>query len=350
MRLVKVEELRAGDILAQDVLSDDYIVLLGKGTKISQEYVEKIQDLFPSSSLYIDDDEQLESKTLLKQEVQEQVKSKVRKILERHTYNNNEQLKELVQTAENIIVNVLEQEEVVEQIYDIRERSADLYEHSISVSSLATMTGIKLGLKQKELYDIAVSSLLHDLGLRYIVVPFENQDVKFLKKKDYEEYKKHPVYGYTAIKDESWMSTNVKEIILMHHEKLDGSGYPFQKKKMSISNQIVSMCDAFDEMICGIGTKRIHVYLAISCLRNYSGVWYDDELVSTLLQFTAPYPVSTKVKLSTGEIGIVVKQNANIPEKPVVKVIVDKQGYTLKELKEINLLQEVKITIAEVIN
>ena len=353
MRLVKVEELRAGDILAQDVLSDDYIVLLGKGNRLSEEYVTKIQALFPSASIYIEEDhdhQAVEPKTILKQTVQKEVKDKVRKVLEQHTYHNNEKLKELSKTAENIIVNVLEQEEVVEQIYDIKERSADLYEHSISVSSLATMTALKVGLDQKEIYDIAVSSLLHDLGLRYIVVPYENQDIRFLKKKEYEEYRKHPVYGYTAIKDEKWMSQRVKEIILQHHEKLDGSGYPFQRKELSMANQIVSMCDTFDEMICGIGMKRIHVYLAISNLRNYSGVWYDDELVSTLLQFTAQYPTETKVRLSTGETGVVIRQNANIPEKPVIKVLKDDKGNPLQENKEINLLQNVKITIVEVIN
>lgn len=350
MRLVKVEDLQAGDILDQDVLSDDYIVLLGKGTKLNEEYIDKIQTLFPTLSIYIKENNELETKTILKKEVQEKVRANVRKVLERHTYHNNEQLKELANAAENIIMDVLEKKEVVEQIYDIKERSADLYEHSISVCSLATMTGIKIGVSQKEIYDIAVSSLLHDLGLRYIIVPYENQDVKFLKKKEYDEYKKHPLYGYTAIKDEKWMSQSVKEIILQHHEKIDGSGYPFRKKELSISNQIVSMCDEFDEMICGIGMKRIHVHLAISYLRNYSGVWYDDKLVSTLLHFTAPYPVETKVKLSNGEIGIVVKQNANIPEKPVIKIIMDENGVSLQEYKEINLLQEIKINIAEVLN
>ena len=102
---------------------------------------------------------------------------------------------------------------MVERVYDIKERSADIYEHSLTICTIATLVALKLEMSEKDVYDISVSSLLHDLGLRYLVVRYENQDIHLLPNKDQEEYKKHPIYGYTAVKGEDWISDNAKDII-----------------------------------------------------------------------------------------------------------------------------------------
>ena len=68
---------------------------------------------------------------ILKNDIEKTIKNKVKSILERHTYQNNKELQGLTQAADEIITNILDEKEVIEKVFDIRERSADIYEHSI---------------------------------------------------------------------------------------------------------------------------------------------------------------------------------------------------------------------------
>lgn len=354
MKLITVADLKEGDILAKDVLLEDYTVLLGKGTEIKESYIEKLRDL-SILTVYIEDKKEdtprltLQEITLLKDEVEENIKKQIKDILDVHAYQRTEGLEEAVETAQNIILDILEEDAVVEKVYDIKERSADIYEHCLTVCTIATLIALKLKLSEKEVYDISISALLHDIGLRYLTIRYENQDIHFLPAKEQAEYKKHPIYGYTAIKKEDWISEEAKNMILNHHERKDGSGYSMGTDLLSKPCQILGVCDEFDEMICGIGKARIRVHEAINCIRNYSGVWFNDEIVQTFLQLIAVYPVGSKVKTNQGELAIVMKQNPHFPERPVLRVINDKYGQAIHKEKIIDLIKETGVVIQEVL-
>lgn len=321
MKLRKVCELEGGEVLAKAILTSDYRILLSEETRLRPEYIEKIKDL-GINEVYIKDPELVSAQevVLLKAELEESFKEKVKTVLEKHTYNNSKELVELAKTADNIIDNILEEDEVVEKIFDIKERSSDIYEHSISLCSLATLTALKMKLPMGKVHDIGVGSLLHDLGLRYLTINYENQNLDTLSNVELAEYRKHPVYGYSAVKNEPWISNIGKNIILYHHERMDGSGYPLKAKEIPFEAAIVGVCDAFDEMICGIGCKRIKVYEAVEYLKNYRGVKFAKEIVDTFLEFTAVYPVGSKVLLTDNRSGNVIRQNKEFPNRPVIQL------------------------------
>lgn len=347
MRLCKVEDLTGKEILARSVMTLQYQVLLSEGTPLREEYIDKLKQL-DIKEVYIED-EHLDTRSvvILREEIEESVKSKVKDILEKHTYSHNETLVELCQTADRIITNILKENEVVEKIYDIKERSSDIYEHSISICSLSTIVALKMGLSPEKVHDIGVSCLLHDIGLRYLTIKYENQDLEQLSGPEYTEYKKHPVYGYSALRNERWISEASKNMILYHHERLDGSGYPLRASEIPLECRIIQVCDAFDEMICGIGCKRTKVYEAIEYLKVYKDIKFDGNIVDIFLEFTAVYPAGSKVKTNEGEIGIVLYQNQHFPDRPVIRIVSDRMH---KEVNIIKDLLEIKhIYIEEVI-
>ncbi len=407
MRLVTVEDLKDGDVLANDVLLEDYTVVLGKGTVIKEPYIEKLREM-SIFTVYIEDEPaksepkeeqktppkkeepkktpapaktqaqapapaktqtpkasapqnkkapekqpkpriEMQAVTILRDDVEKQVSDKVKDILELHVYQRTETLKRIAETAQNIISDILEEDEVVEKVYDVKERSADIYEHSVQVCTIATLIALKLGLAEREVYDIGVASLMHDLGLRYLVVRYEDQDINLLPAKDQEEYKKHSIYGYTAIKNEDWLSENAKNIVLNHHEHKDGSGYPLGTDLVSRMVQIVGVCDEFDELICGIGKARVRVHEAINLIRNYSGIWYADDIVEAFLQLIAVYPVGSRVKTNQGEVGIVMRQNLHFPERPVLRIVEDKFGQVMMKEKFVDLIKDTTVVIQTVI-
>lgn len=174
-----------------------------------------------------------------------------------------------------------------------------------------------------------------------MMIEYEDQDIETLSSKELVEYKKHPVYGYTALKNENWLSKKSKEIILCHHEKIDGSGYPLHATEMSIDTKIVSVCDAFDEMICGIGRKRMKIYEAVEYLKSFKNILFDGKIVDTLLEFTAVYPSGSVVMTNEGEVAIVIKQNKGFPERPIIQITRDKYGNPIED--DNNIIDLIKV-------
>lgn len=385
MRLVAVEDLKIGDVIASDVLLDDYTVIVGAGTVLKEQYIKKLKEL-DFYTVYIEDEAQkteekpkieakaavkeeagpkkkkaeskksnkkrqkldMEIVTVLRNDVEEKVKASIKNILELHTQQPRG-LEKIAETAQNIITDILEEDEVVEKVYDVKERSADIYEHSLQVCMIATLIALKLGLDESEVYDISVSSLIHDIGLRYLAVRYEDQDINLLPARDQEEYKKHPIYGYTAVKNEEWLSERAKDIVLNHHERKDGSGYPLGTDIISRMTQIVGVCDEFDELICGVGKAKVRVHEAINNIRNYGGIWYDSDIVETFLQLIAVYPAGSKVKTNQGERGIVLRQNPHFPERPILRITHDKFGQAVQGEKIIDLIKNTRVVIQEVV-
>ncbi|MCD8037776.1 MAG: HD domain-containing protein [Lachnospiraceae bacterium] len=375
MRLISIEDLKEGNVIANDVLLEDYTVVLGKGTVVKKQYIDKLREL-NIFTVYIEEEDtsdkpsapvvekkeekeekpekkhsrlSMETVTILRQDVEEQIKNKVKDILELHVYQKTSGLEKIAETAQNIIADILEEDEVVEKVYDVKERSADIYEHSLQVCTIATLIALKLGMTQRQVYDISVSSLIHDLGMRYLVIRYEDQDINLLPAKDQSEYKKHPIYGYTAIKSEDWLSEQAKEIVLNHHERKDRSGYPLGTDLISRETQIVAVCDEFDELICGIGKARVRVHEAINNIRNYSGIWFDSDIVDAFLQLIAVYPAGSRVKTNQGETGIVLRQNMHFPERPILRITHDRFGQVIQGEKLIDLIKDTSVVIQQVI-
>lgn len=348
MKRCKVDNLTGKEILAKDVITSEYQILLSVGMTLKQEYIEKLREL-DIKEVYIKEDEpHTKTVVILREEVEESFKSKVRSILEKHTYSHNDKLEELCQTADNIITKILEEDKVVEQIYDIKGRSSDIYEHSISICSLATILALKMELPHQTVHDIGVSCLLHDLGLRYLAIDYADRNVEELSELEYAEYKKHPIYGYTALRGENWISNESKNMILYHHERMDGSGYPLKAADSPVECRIVQICDVFDEMICGIGCKRVKVYEAIEYLRSLKDIKFDGKIVDTFLEFTAVYPAGSTVRTNEKETGIVLYQNKEFPDRPVLRIIEDRDGRSVDVVKD--LVEVNNVYIEEVID
>lgn len=343
MKLCKVDDLTGTEILAKDAMTSEYKILLSAGTPLKPEYIEKLKELKVRYVYIKEETPDTREVVILKEEMEECFRSKVKNILEKHTYSHNENLMELCQTADYIITNILEEDEVVEKIYDIKERSSDIYEHSINVCSLATIVALKMELPQETVHDIGVSSLLHELGLRYLEIPYENQNLDELTELEYAEYKKHPIYGYSTLRDENWISEASKNMILYHHERLDGSGYPLKTSDISQECRIIEICDAFDEMICGIGCERMKVHEAVKYLRENKDMKFEGRIVDILLEFTAVYPAGTVVRTSEEETGIVLYQNKQYPDRPVIRITKDRNGTAVDVVKDLSVYRDLYI-------
>ena len=198
-----------------------------------------------------------------------------------------------------------------------------------------------LHLDQVRQYNIAVGALLHDLGLRYITTGYVNRAWEKEDPIEAFEYKKHTILGYSALDEESWIPEVSKKMVLFHHERLDGSGFPMRRRDFAMECRIIQACDAFDSYITGMECIRIPLQDAIGKIQEGIIHKYDRKVVETLLSKIAYYPVGTVVKMSNQAEGIVVLQT----EDPKCPVVLDfhsgesEKKYNLMLQKDISILQ-----------
>lgn len=342
MKKKKVEELEGGERLAKPILLGVGTVLIYEDTILKREYIDKLQEL-GIEEVFIREKKKstVTEQATIEEQVRHEYSDKVKELLERHVHNNNNNIGELQEVAQNIFDEVIEQKEVVDCVIEIHERSADIYEHSVSTCVLSVLTALKLGIEKVQAKEIAVGSLLHDIGMRYIEVDTVNRDLTDMTAYEAAEYKKHPVYGYSAVENEEWISQTAKTIILSHHECIDGTGFPLHTRHNDIVRQIVAVCDVFDSMICGIGNRRRKVHEAIEYIRYNSGTKFNRKVCETFLEFIFLYPNGTKILLNTGEKAVVVRQNKYMKERPVIRM--------LETQEMIDMMKENTIFIEEIL-
>ena len=349
MKIINVRDINGDEKLATDIFSSATgNVLMTKGTVLKKEYISRLLAL-GIENIRIEDGINFDTEEgkAIKKEVKIQTSQNVRNIFQQHIYKRTDELEKLCEIAEDIIEGILSEDKVIENIANIRQESNDMYGHSVNVCSLSTLLAVKLKLGKKTVNDIAKGSILHDLGLRYITIPYENVQVSQLDDLQIEEYKKHVIYGYDAIKNEKWVSDEAKNIILYHHEYINGAGFPFGIKgnRFSESVKIVAVCDSFDKMLSGIGHQKSTTVEAVEFVRINRNILFDPTISDLLLSMVAMYPIGSKVITNENEIGIVLRQNRDFLNRPVIKIIRDKDGKELDTPYEKDLLKHLNVFI-----
>ena len=345
---INISELKPGSFLAKAIIKDDFQTLLYEGTKI----IESDIDMLKSEGIeyvyvFSDNVNKVSSreKEIITKEIHTDCTQKVKKLLNTHICSNSGNLKELSTTAENIVDDIFKTDDVAARIFDIKKKAADLYDHAVTVSTLSILTALKLNLNHEEVCDIGVGGLLHDLGLKYVNINYIDRDYDDFSAEDLFEYKKHTLYGFSSVEEEKWMATCSKRIVLQHHEKLDGTGYPFRQKQISMPVRIVSVCDGFHDRISGIGQKSMKVDEALLDLEKYRDVFYDGKVVDIFEGFIAMYPVGTHVLTNRNEEAEVIEQTEYFTDRPIIKILKNSKGEDINREKIINLSENNSVRI-----
>lgn len=342
MRIRAVSKLIGGEILAEAILTREKEILIPKGTELKSEYIPLIQSLEIESLMLEDPYEDYEKPHFIIQENSiKKYTGSVRKLMEGHIYHENDKSLKIFEVIANDIVKEINSS-TAEAILDMKERSSNLYEHTIMVTLLSVLVGKKLKLDEQRLYNLALGCLLHDIGLRYVTIPYEDRDLTTVEPAEMFEYKKHTILGYSALQDEKWIPQISRKMILSHHENMEGTGFPMKQKYKETECRIIQACDAFDCYISGMECKRMSVQEALNIIIGNAGKKYDKAVVDNLVSTVAKYPVGTTVKTNGEERGVVISQTVD-PENPIIMIL------NTDECSERNLMLEENISILGVV-
>lgn len=348
MRRILLDSIKGNEILARDVINDFGIVIMPTGTIIKKEYIKKLKDL-DIEYIFVDDElsQGVQEYNMIELCIQDQCQDVLKGIIDKYSYQKGEQLEEIKSIAEEIINDILKQPEVMFSISGIRKKSESIYSHCINVCSLSVFIALTLKIPKNRVTEIAIGSLLHDIGFLSITYDYNNVLFEDCKADEQKELMKHVVYGYTKVMDEEWIKQNSKEIILNHHERVDGSGYPFHKvgDKIKLGSKIVAICDEFDRKVYGFMEPKMKVYKTLQYIIKQAGIKFDPVIVKCFVNSVAAYPNGAGVITTEGETAIVLRQNYKNPTRPVLHMITDKQGVKYPYWKEKDLSKEQNIAI-----
>ena len=352
MRRIKTEQIKGREILAKDVYSTSGAVLISEGTILKKEYVDKLLEL-KITDVFVEDEisRDIQVQDITEEKISEQCTEKLKDTLERFSYASGEELRELYRVATEVMEGVLLQDEVIYTISNVRNYSRSLYEHSLSVAALSILIAVRAGYSQTETKEIAMGALLHDIGFTNVKEKYRGIILDEEEEKVQKEIKRHVVYGYIEVEQQDWIPSISREIILYHHERLDRSGYPFHMSgdKLKPQVRLVAICDAFDNMVYGNLERRKKVHEALDEIMRYGGLKFDADLVKIFLRSVATYPTGALVQLNDGRNGIVLRQNAETPTRPLIRIVEqNKDGEWIRK-EDKDLAEELSLFIIDTI-
>lgn len=208
-----------------------------------------------------------------------------------------------------------------------RIRSVDRYtfEHSINVAVLMIAFARSLELERSLIEEIGLGALLHDVGKIRIPEAILNKPGK-LTPAEFEIIRGHVVYGHEILTQTSDISEIALDVVLEHHERIDGTGYPEGKPRESISQfgQMAAIVDVYDALT----TRRIYhdampPHEALRNLLQWSPQQFDRTLVQQFVRCVGIYPIGTLVRLESERLAVVVETGRERLLKPVVRLVFD---------------------------
>jgi HD-GYP domain-containing protein (c-di-GMP phosphodiesterase class II) len=352
MRIISLDSVTGNERLAKDLINRNDSVLMTAGSIIKKEYIERLKEL-DIEYIYVEDEigQGINLSESLDMQIKEQCQETVRDILQKYAYHNVAELEEIKVIVDDIINEILLEPEVIYNLSCIRDKSSSTYSHSLNVCAISIILALKLRIKRDKIKDIAIGCLLHDIGFIYIPFDYKELTLDTCTEKELKEIKKHTIYGYAAVDKVKWLSNTSKDIIVSHHERINGSGYPFHLSgsKIKIGCRIAAICDEFDSKVYGNLTNRIKVHDAIDYIVSQAGILFDFDIVKAFVSSVAAYPTGSIVITSQDETGIVLRQNPKCPTRPVIRIIKDNMGNMPTEWIEKDLTKELTLFITDTV-
>ncbi len=345
---VSVDDLKPGMRVAYPVLREDGSILLNKGVILTEGYIQRLRELgFQSIFVEYDLLQDVVVSEPLRIETRQRVQRTLHETVRRLQRGSGVSYQEILKALEEVLDEILENPTTVFYLVQMQNCNDLVFQHSVNVAILSLLVGKHLSLSRLQLRKLGLGAILHDLGK--VRLP---EDLLLKKRQLEEEEKKlvrmHPVWSKEMIQKDPGYDFLASIIALQHHERLNGSGYPYglSGEEIHFLSRICACADVYDALTVDRPYRKRFSYAeALEYLMGNASRLFDLQVVTTMVRHIAPYPVGETVRLTTGEIAVVLRLNEGLPIRPVVRVIRDASGQLLEKPKDIDLMKELTVAI-----
>ncbi len=234
-------------------------------------------------------------------------------------------------TTQELINNLSSHKDILVIIADLKMYDDYTYHHCLSVAIMSIAIGMEIGLTNEMLNELGLAGLLHDLGKVAIPIEIINKPGR-LTPEEFEVIKQHPALAEKHLKERGLVNDNVCRAIVGHHEKLDGTGYPYHLKDNEIHPyaKILAVADVYDALTSNRPYRTPSPpNEAIEYIMGGIDTHFDERVVKAFLRKVAPFPTGSRVKLSNGETAYVIKNYPDQPLRPLIAVVGADKVYDL---------------------
>lgn len=259
--------------------------------------------------------------------------------------NKTDKMVKVSRTARKIANKIIKNRTVVQ--YCVLMKLLDdsfLFKHSVNTCVLSLLVAGAMDLKEDVVEQVGTGALLHDIGLCEMPLVL---NVKERNSQQESLWREHPTYGYYFAK-EIGLSEEVAQIILSHHENWNGKGYPKNlcAQDIPIGARIVTICATYDCLLYQEGYPHTK---ALEYLLDNIHNLFDGDLVQVFTNSLAVYPLGSMVRLSTGEVGVVVNVRRNQGARPIVRVYYNRVNRPLTNPYDVDLSSKRNVCIDKVL-
>lgn len=349
MRLVSLSRCKEGTELAKSIFDSNGLVLLAEGYKLTDTAISRLRHL-GIFAVYVKDkysDGLIEDFSIsheLKQRSLVEIKTSFTSLksnLKLTGRFNSKNLKSFQNICDDVLSELLSNKKTLSLMTSVQVYDNYLYNHSFNVMVYTLQLAINAGVLPKDLNELGISGLLHDVGKMVIPIEILNKPEK-LTAEEFQLIQTHTSEGYEYLKKQHEIPVLASLCAFEHHEKIDGTGYPQGLKGKDIHPyaKIMAVADVFDAITSSRSYRPAMLpHKGFEILYSGAGTHFETELVKTFKKSVIMYPVGITVTLSTGETGFVIKNNANFPERPIIRVIeIDGVALQESEVHDIDML------------
>ena len=225
--------------------------------------------------------------------------------------------------------------------------SPDLVRHGLNVAIYAVQIGNVLDYPLTKLKELALAGMFHDIGMTRLPETLLSKPGP-LSKSDWVLVHKHPIYGHDIPRglgpDWEWLA----EVILQHHEREDGTGYPngLRGEHIHEHSQIIGICEIYESMRYKRQDRGAFApFDAMKHILQIERTRFSQAILKAFINGMSSYPVGSWVRLSTKEIAWVIATNKANPLRPVLEVWADASGEKLPQPRLLDLNKEILLHI-----
>jgi HD-GYP domain-containing protein (c-di-GMP phosphodiesterase class II) len=228
--------------------------------------------------------------------------------------------------AERMVQSAFRNPHALSGISRIKTKDEYTFMHCVGVSALMVTFAREMALPEQQIHDVAIGGLVHDIGKSLVPQNVLNKPDR-LNQQEFAQMRDHVTFSRQLLQGLPGISQAALDVALLHHERMDGTGYPLGKGGASISliGRMSAIVDVYDAL------TSVRVYknaweptLAMKKLVEWSPDHFDDALVQRFVRCIGIYPVGATVALESGRVGIVIDQGEKLIE-PVVRIVYNRK-------------------------
>ncbi|MBZ0263448.1 HD-GYP domain-containing protein [bacterium] len=356
MRLCPISLIPEGAYLARNVTVPGKGILLKAGNRLQGTDLRTLMKM-GIYKLYINDSftKDTSSDDTISDSTRISAVEEVYSVLTHHnelSQNNGDKLEGIASVSERMVEDVYSNGKLSIPTHDLRGFDDYTFRHSVNVTAISLVLGRALNMNRKELNELAVAGLLHDIGKMSLAPSILNKREPLLRE-ELTQIRRHPGWGYDLLSQRTKTSPRVWVVARQHHEVLDGQGYPDKRSGTQIHPwaRIVTVADMWDALRSDRPYKRgwsQDRVLKLLKSRHFK-TKLDAKVLKTFLDYIVPYPDGTLVRMTTRELGVVVQQDDFDQERPAIRIIASPRGkfYTEKESRIVYLADDKEINISQ---